>query len=243
MLNRIRGEHAPKSPEEVLRSRGDIDPGLEALASIPAGSLEPQGLPHRLWKVLETALDEDLRTTNHRATLETWATEMLSRVGRHVRNRMPRHSSALGEVEDIVQEIALRILNSLERFEGRGEGSIWPWVHTIAERGLQDAWRRHATRRSECVEPWDKVLEGVADVGTPLSRLLDAESHQRFHRALKQLDERLATAILLRLESELYYRDIARSLNYASADAARMAVHRGLVEVKAILADPDLPAT
>lgn len=239
MLNRFRGEPSPKPHGELHRVRGADRPPLDSRPSLADESREHEGLPSRLWKVLESALDEELRSRSERANLEGWATEMLDRVGRHVRNRMPRHSPCSEELDDIVQEIALRVLTSLHRFEGRGEGSIWPWVHTIAERGLQDAWRRHSTRRSRSVEPWDRILEGVEAPGTPLSSILDAESHQRFHRALRRMDDRTASAIRLRLESELYYRDIARALNYASADAARMAVQRGLAEVKALLAEED----
>ena len=66
---------------------------------------------------------------------------------------------------------------------------------------------------------------------TPQQAVISAEEIERYERALASLTKAEQQAIVLRIELELDYTEIAVELGKPSADAARMAVSRAIVRL------------
>ena len=66
---------------------------------------------------------------------------------------------------------------------------------------------------------------------SPLDHTIDEETFERYERALGMLPELTREAIIMRIDLGLTYQEIADAIDAPSANAARMRISRGLVEV------------
>jgi DNA-directed RNA polymerase specialized sigma24 family protein len=66
---------------------------------------------------------------------------------------------------------------------------------------------------------------------SPLARLLSREQEERLHRAIGRLRAEDRELVIARLDLGYNYSQIALATGRASADAARMAVHRALLRL------------
>jgi RNA polymerase sigma factor (sigma-70 family) len=51
------------------------------------------------------------------------------------------------EFDDFASDVMVRLLGGIGRFQDRGPGSFWGWLHALASHRLDDAWRRHQRDR------------------------------------------------------------------------------------------------
>jgi RNA polymerase sigma-70 factor, ECF subfamily len=72
--------------------------------------------------------------------------EVLKKYQVHVLNIIKKHVP-YGQVEDIAQDVFIRIYQSLPLPTFQGEGSFEPWVSTIAIRTCYDFWRKRYKSR------------------------------------------------------------------------------------------------
>jgi RNA polymerase sigma-70 factor (ECF subfamily) len=70
-----------------------------------------------------------------------------------------------------------------------------------------------------------------------VERVIGAEQMERYQRGLEELSEEQRVAVLLRLEFNYSYEQIADAVNKASPDAARMMVGRALARLAEIIDD------
>lgn len=148
-----------------------------------------------------------------------------------LRARLPDDLRRLADTQDFTQDVSIKALTSLERFEYRGLGSFWAYLRTIALNQLIEAVRKQQ-RRGEARSLPDGSSGEPAGTGTsPLSALVRKEEFLAFESALERVPERQRHALLMRLELGLDYPAIAEECGFPSADAARMAITRALKHV------------
>jgi len=156
------------------------------------------------------------------------------RLAAWLRQRVPKRAHSLEDTQDVVQDVCIKAFEGLERFEQRGIGSFWRFLRTAAKNQLIDVARRH--RHEDEREPLaeDSRAAPAARAGTPLDDAERAEVAEAFERALdklRQKDERLADAVMLRLELDVDYKSIAAECGFPSEDAARVAIARAVTVV------------
>lgn len=141
--------------------------------------------------------------------------------------RLPARARDLTETDDLVQVTLLRALNRLHDLEPREEGSFLAYLRHILLNAVREEIRRSARRGPHdglCAE----LSDGSASV---VERAMGRESMELYERALGTLTEDQQQAVVLRLEFDYSYLQVAEALGRPSADAARMLVVRALVQL------------
>ncbi len=116
-----------------------------------------------------------------------------------------------GDVEDLCQEVFLRVYSARARY--RGTGAFSTWLHAIARNVARDAQRRRGAFR--------KLLEGVGNgnhrdtpqaetVPVPEARLRGEETRRGIETALAQLPTKLREVLVLKHFGELTFEEVAR---------------------------------
>ena len=153
------------------------------------------------------------------------------RLERFIRARIPDDLRILAETQDFAQEVSIKALGALDRFEYRGLGSFWSYLRRIALNHLIEVGRKQARRGDRVSLPEGSSAPIAAASASPLSALVRREEFLAFESALERVPERQRHALLMRLELDLDYEVIAEECDYPSADAARMAIARALKQV------------
>jgi RNA polymerase sigma-70 factor (ECF subfamily) len=144
--------------------------------------------------------------------------------------RVPPRARRLCDTQDLVQEVCLKILAALDRFHARGIGSFWWFARSIARNLLIDIGRRSDAAPETSMRDGSSSCPS-APGPSPSKEAERNESAAAFDRALEHLPEKQRTALLMRLELGLEWNLIAADCDFPSADAARVAVKRGLQEM------------
>jgi RNA polymerase sigma-70 factor (ECF subfamily) len=127
--------------------------------------------------------------------------EYFPRLRRFFRSR----GFSAAEAEDLSQTTLWNVYRSWESF--RGEGSLESWIYAAARNAATDELRRGARRRE--TDPPD---EGMATAPTAEADVAGRETAERLGEALRKLPARMRACLLLRVQKELPYREIARRL-------------------------------
>lgn len=119
-----------------------------------------------------------------------------------------RRLSSANDVDDLVQEVFLRIVRrgntqELDRFEG--------YVFETAASVINDRFRRRRTRMHASHVPFQPDLHGQEDV-SPEQTVLAREALQSTTRAILAMPERTRTIFILRRLEGLTHPEIARRL-------------------------------
>lgn len=141
--------------------------------------------------------------------------------------RVPRRARDVLDTDDLVQSTVLRALRQIDRFQPGATGSFFAYLRTILLNQVRDQARRIAVRpvRAELSEHLP------ASDASPLEEALGKENLDLYERALQTLSEAHRQALLLRVDLDRPYAEIASVLGSPSANAARMVVSRALVNL------------
>ena len=152
----------------------------------------------------------------------------LPRITRWARGRLPRYARDMLDTDDLVQDTVFQTLRRLQSFEPQHEGALQAYLRQAVVNRIRDEIRR-TTRHpgAEDIED-DAHVDGAA---SPLDEAIGSEAVARYERALDRLRPEEKQAIILRVELQLPYSQIAEEMRKPSADAARMAVARALVRL------------
>ncbi len=116
--------------------------------------------------------------------------------------------------EDLVQEIFLAALGSLERF--RGDSQLYTWLYSIALHKINDFHRRQARepKSQESSSIIDAVkLERTGGNGPePLSVMESEESRQAVHQALVDLPEDYREVLVLKYLEDMPVLEISQAM-------------------------------
>ena len=141
--------------------------------------------------------------------------------------RLPRWTRDLMDTDDLVQETLLRAVSRITSFESRHEGALQAYLRQAVINRIRDEVRR-STRAPAPAELDDNQADRAA---SPLELAIGSEAVERYEAALARLRPEEREAIVLRIEMECSYQDLAQSLGKPTADAARMTVSRALVRL------------
>jgi RNA polymerase sigma-70 factor (ECF subfamily) len=185
-------------------------------------------LPERPEAPRESTLDllERLRAGDREA-LERICARYYPALRRWASGRLPGWARDLRETDDLVQETLVRTLQHVDSFENRGEGALAAYLRQAVLNAVRDEMRR-VGRRPAAVEPRaDEASPGAS----PVEEAIGNEWVERYESALASLRDEEREAIVLRVEMELAYEEVASALGKPTANAARMTVSRALVRL------------
>jgi RNA polymerase sigma-70 factor (ECF subfamily) len=128
-------------------------------------------------------------------------------------------------VDDLAQEVFVRILRGIHRFDPAGPARLSTWILTVATRVCLNALRARRSqepllRTAHLPEtgadpqsaPWGD--DGNRDLGaSPEQITLDRERHDRVTRAMAALPEDMRAVLVLRAFHDLDYPEIAAALD------------------------------
>lgn len=146
----------------------------------------------------------------------------LPKLQRWARGRLPLSARALNETDDLVQATLLKAFKRIQVFEHRGEGAFLAYLRQI----LINELRTVASKKSTVGLRADEDLPDQRP--SPSQDYLSTEAREKYEAGLATLSPSEREAIVLRLEFEYSYSEIAEAINKPSADAARMYVTRAI---------------
>jgi RNA polymerase sigma-70 factor, ECF subfamily len=169
--------------------------------------------------------DQDALTrlvTHYRPKLERWA---------HA--RLPPCARGMEDTRDIVEDAMAKAVLRLPSFEPHGPHAWGYYLRTAVKHEIVDRIRRARAR----------PVQDVLDENLPSRRhrpdedAIVAELMERYAQALRMLPPDMQEMLVDSLEWEMSHAEIAAKFGKPSADAARMAVRRAVLQLAAIMAD------
>ncbi len=146
---------------------------------------------------------------------------------RFAHGRLPHYRRDTAETEDLVQVTLIRALNRIDDFESRGRGAFFAYLRTIMMNAVREEIRKHG-RKPDTTESVDKSLAAEDSV---VASAIGMDTLDAYEKALSELKQDFREAIILHVEFDLSYAEVALELDLPSADAARMRIKRGLKEL------------
>ncbi len=151
------------------------------------------------------------------------------------------------ESKDLAQETFLRVHNKLAGF--RGEARFETWLYKIATNIYRNRLRTLATLKRDAQEvAWEDVTESdltaarrdgrsrTADAEGPLDRVLSDEMIERLYAAMESLPAQMRRCVMLRVEGDMKYREIAYILQ-VSVDTVKAHLYQARQQLKERLGD------
>ena len=146
---------------------------------------------------------------------------------RWAHGRLPSSARDLSETDDLVQITLRSALVHIEGFEPRREGAFLAYLRQILRNKVLDEIRR-VGRRPQKEEFDDGIPERSP---SPVEVVIGTEMLEKYEAGLEKLPENVREAVILRIEMGLSYQEIADAVESPSANAARMMISRGLVQL------------
>lgn len=112
------------------------------------------------------------------------------------------------DVEDVVADVFLAVVESLDRFEYRGTGSFAAWIFRIAHNRINQFYRNTPGDSAAL----DDLPDIAGDDSPPENALLRRERFARLHACIAQLSPRRQEVITLRFFGGLRNQEIATVL-------------------------------
>lgn len=152
-----------------------------------------------------------------------------------------RRGFPLEDSRDLAQDTFLRVYKNMEEF--RGESSVETWLFQIAGNLYKNKLRSQATQKRDASEVSLETAEGgqvaeVEDDGeeNALGEMLSRERAGVLRKALKELPPQMRQAVLLRVDGDLKYREIA-DLMSVSIETVKAHLYQARQQLRKQLAD------
>jgi len=113
------------------------------------------------------------------------------------------------DVEDALQDAWLKVIRSAGNFRGDGLKS---YLGAVVRSVAIDRLRKHGKAISLDVDEADQSEELVADGPLPNERFESAATHEDVYRAVRELADGPRQVLLLRIEAEMSFKEIAQEL-------------------------------
>ncbi len=146
-----------------------------------------------------------------------------------------------GDGDELFSQVCERIWKALPDF--RFECSVRAWVHIIARNRVRAGYTR-ATRQARLVVPAE-LAEDIAAVRTTTVEALQPETRHRLEELRRILDEDDRTLLVLRIDREMAWRDIAQVMceHDEAIDRAASRLRKRFERVKQRLRNELVPRT
>lgn len=162
--------------------------------------------------------------------------ELVRRYQRQVANLIYLTLGSREEVDDLSQEVFIRVYRSLHRFEH--DASVFSWIYRITTNLCIDEIRRRRIKRTLSLEFFtDYSLEKERqhkDTSTADDETLLKEKNKMVFDALQRLSPVHRQIILLREYGDLTYNEIAETLQI-STQAVKSRIFRAREELRVLL--------
>jgi RNA polymerase sigma-70 factor (ECF subfamily) len=175
----------------------------------------------RLTVPLATGVDDTSLLSRARSG-DREATELL--VSRYLRDVYEMTARVLGDrdlAQDAAQDAFVNALGALHRF--RGESSFKTWLLRIALNSARSIARRRGRRREVAIDGVEDLPDHAVD---EVTRIVNADEAK-----LARLPEKQRMAVVLRLQQNLSYAEVAAALD-CSEGAARVNYHLGVKRLR-----------
>ena len=136
--------------------------------------------------------------------------------------RIPYSERSLLETTDIVQETIMKGMQQIGKFKSIGAGAFLAYLRRIFINCINESVKKPMRRID---------IDDFLNQRTHFSTEVDLNEFILYENALKKLSEAEQDAIILRIEFGFTYAEIAREMDKASEDAARMFVSRALTKL------------
>lgn len=171
----------------------------------------PARRKHLAAEPIEERMSEPAAATDHELMFRTQhgdavAFEELVRRWQHPIGRMVGHLlGSHAEVDDLCQEVFLRVLRARDRY--RATHAFSTWVYQIALNVARDSRRRSARRRQEQLPQ----TETVSSVPTPADALAQHETVSAITAAVEMLSDELREVLVLKHFGKLSFSEVAQA--------------------------------
>ncbi|MBK8976074.1 MAG: sigma-70 family RNA polymerase sigma factor [Planctomycetes bacterium] len=163
--------------------------------------------------------------------------ELVARFQDRVLRLLSRFTRDPAEVEDLAQDVFLKVFRKLHTFQQ--DSGLYTWIYRVAVNTANDHLARRGRRRLRLLED-EEVLGGGqalhASAPAPTERLVDDERRAVTRRLVDELPENFRSVIVLREYEDLSYTAIAEVLGISIGTVesrlfrARQRIRRGLEE-------------
>lgn len=169
-----------------------------------------------------------------RHALELLSERCMPRMRRWATGRLPGAARGVLDTDDLVQDTFIKAVRNLNTFEPRHEGAFQLYLRQAILNRIRDEARRVARR------PEHFQLNGDerARQPSPLDLVVGRDVMDRYETALRGLSDADRALVVLRLELDYGYAEIAEAAGKPSANAARMAVSRAIVRLAERMGSP-----
>jgi RNA polymerase sigma-70 factor (ECF subfamily) len=161
--------------------------------------------------------------------------ELVLSYDQHVRRILAQLNVASGDVEDLAQEVFLRIFRNLHRF--RGQSSFYTWLYRITVNVFFD----HNKKRKRADVRLARLQNALVDVTNvrhdgedPYYACFNALTRDEFWRAIEALPEAFRTVVAMREVDDLSYEEIAAATGI-SIGTVRSRLSRARARLKELL--------
>ena len=173
-----------------------------------------------------------MATVNDREEKQRWVFEAIEH---HEAALLRFARSIVGPslADDVVQDTFARLCKEKRQ---KVEGHLAAWLFSVCRNRAIELLR--SERRLQNLE--ESKVEAIPDSG-PIGKLERKESVTRVGAAIEALPERQREALLLKLDAELSYKQIAQVMNLSVSNVGFI-LHRALKALREELATEELPA-
>ncbi len=173
------------------------EPGRQELRPAPEGENDP--------------IQEAIRAFQAGADRERSFQVLFRRYHPAIRRFFARRGARPEECLDLTQEVFLGVYRGLETY--RPEARFETWLYRIATTTYLKRLRSQSTAKRKGEEVATEEVEGfepaLAAGGAQLEELLEGEQKLALRRAVAELPDQMRRCLLLRIQQEMKYREIA----------------------------------
>ena len=149
---------------------------------------------------------DDLTLARARAGEEAALTALVDRYQRRVYSLVARMMVGRPQmVEDLAQEVFVKVLLGLPRFDARGPARLSTWILTVATRACLDVLR---VKRPAA----EDIPASLVSSSDPEAETAQRQMGRRVEAAMGQLPEEMRAVVVLRAYHDLDYDEIASAL-------------------------------
>jgi RNA polymerase sigma-70 factor (ECF subfamily) len=152
-----------------------------------------------------------------------------------IRRRLTQPLRRRFDTLDIAQSVFADVLRDLPRFRDLGESAFRHWLYLRVETKVVSKLRKHLGKGAR---RWEQRLESGTRVPSPgpspPSNVARIERDDQARDLVSALNDEQRTLVLLRLEEDLSFAQIAERMGLKSAEAARKRYARCLAKLRAI---------
>ena len=110
------------------------------------------------------------------------------------------------DADDIAQETMIKVFKKIKRF--RREASLKTWIYRIT---INQAYKTmNAKKKSLINDTIDSAINIIDNSPSPLERIIDRGQQEMLKKAIEILPQKQKLTVLLRIEHEMPFKEIAR---------------------------------